>query len=1330
MARARIYNYVFTPGTAGLGTIQVPNNIPIEDFLAIYNTTDNLPIYNFADNTLGGTAVWTPGTNANFPTAYAGTTTLTLNASTVTMSGTDELAIYYDDQNLYTVPWNFGVDAIGRSRVSEPESLIDADFEYGLQKTKWENVSVNNYIPGFYEDIGGDIIYNVNGYASLLAGDDVITSNTDTAVRLSNPTSNITGAPVLSPQWGTNDHGLLISQTQGNTLAFTTTYVTANVASSAERTFNVGNTSGFSVGDNVVLLRRPVGGTGGTTIAVANVTSNLTTTINVANAAAASIVDGSYIVIQTDIANVTEVCAVTGVVGNVLTVTRQTNQTNPGNGNLLIGSTVNNVDRLEVCRIDEVTSATQVQLTRGWYNIPAASQFGIGSVMQKLSSNVELVQLTSASTAVNGSQTIVRGEFSTTALTAAGTGSLLVRMTGIFYSSGDNNLPRVGVNQNDTPIDAGEFVSSQNTEDTNVDGINLVFQDSTNYFFYYPRRSPMLPAGFPVNNYASVVRQAFPYTGANFDIVSIVSDGANPSTITITTRYAHGMVPGTPILVNLTSGTNQAYGEGSFLILSVPSTTTFTYQGKTGAAVSGSLDGQLYVRSNATFLPRPFDGGVIISSGSPTRGASAQRQTKKYFRYQSGKGIFFSTGTTLQPTFDIADLSATGTAIGSDITVTVDLPHGCNPGATCWIQNVTTSGYNSNQYVITEIVSDIAFKVEAQAVLGSVTPVLGQQPRVSITSWHGAAVRTGMYDDQNGMFWEHDGQNCCVVQRSSTSQLAGLVSIGIGSNLVTGDGTCRFQDQLNNGDIVVVRGMTYAVTSIIDNNRMTVVPPFRGVENQTRVKMAVRTEIRVRQPDFNIDVLDGTGPSGFTYDATKMQMYALEYSWYGAGSVIWMIRGQDGRFTWAHRRINNNINIEAFMRTGNLPARYEAINETPVSALAGAIGAGDTQITLQDATDYPAASVTYPVFVMIDSEVIKYTAKSGNTLQGCTRGATFTQWIEGANRSFTSSAATSHDDNTGVIIISNTCTPLVNHWGSAVIMDGNFNGDEGFQFTFNRTNLGLPAAVGQKQLVFAMRLAPSVSNGIIGNLGQRDLVNRSALALTGLNIQVTTGRFLVEGIINPNNIDSANTAWVGINNAGGGFQPSFTQFSVAPRYTDEGSGGVTGAPLNTIGGFNRSGVKVVLTRTTTYSGIAPTNISSSGSGANISVQLTNTGTTYSITTTAITVQVAGSGYAVGDTLRVLGNVIGGATPANDMTLTVAAVLVDIQGGERLFAIPVSSVNQGVLDLGQIKQLGTSAIPGTGTFPNGPEVLAVTIQALSTVSNPIGEVQISFQESQA
>jgi hypothetical protein len=559
------------------------------------------------------------------------------------------------------------------------------------------------------------------------------------------------------------------------------------------------------------------------------------------------------------------------------------------------------------------------------------------------------------------------------------------------------------------------------------------------------------------------------------------------------------------------------------------------------------------------------------------------------------------------------------------------------------------------------------------------------------------------------------------------------VSVGAGSNLVTGDGTCRFQDQLNQGDQVVIRGMTHTVTSITDNNRLTVVPTFRGVSNQTRVKMALRNEIRVRQVNFNIDSLDGTGPSGFTIDSSKMQMLLVEYSWYGAGYVQWGVRAQGGEMMMAHRKPNNNINNEAFMRSGNLPARYEAINDTPISSLSGAITNSQTTITLRDATDYPAASVTYPVFVMIESEIIKYSGKAGNDLTGCTRAATFTQWAEGQSRSYTSSAAASHADNTGVILISNTCVPAINHWGSSVIMDGGFDDDTGYQFTYNRNNYGMPATTGLKQVPFCMRLSPSVSNGTIGQLGDRDLINRAQLGLAQfiINLPTANSRFLVEGILNPSNIDTANTVWTGINNAGGGFQPSFCEFSTAPRYTSETTGGLVGATLGSTGGLSRSGTKASLGATTTYSGITPTVVSSSGTGAVLNITLVASGaTTYRNTNSSIVVTTVGTGYAVGDTLKILGNAIGAATPANDMALTVVAVTSELLGGERLFAIPVTTTNSGLLDLSSIKQIGTSAIPGQGTYPNGPEIIALQVTALSTVVAPIADIEIQWQESQA
>jgi hypothetical protein len=1320
MARKRLYEYAFAPGTAGLGTVKVPDRYNLADILAIYDTTTNVNIYNFADTTLGGTIAWAAGVTATFPAAYAGVTTITLDVDTQTLSANDKLAIYVEDRDLTVQPWGFGMDAIGRERVSNPQSLIDADFEYGLQNTKWEAVSTTNNIPSFYEDVGADLVYNTNGYVSLLAGDDVITSNVDTSIKLENPGT---------PAWVASDYALIVSQTQGNVTPFTSNYLTANVNSSAERTFTMASTTGFTAGDTVLIIGRPI--TGGTTLAVANITSTATTTVNCANVAAAPlIVDGSYIIVQTDTANVYEVMAVTNVSANAVTVIRQTNNTNGAGANVTIGNAVYPVSTLEVAQVQSVTDATTLQLNRGWYNIPAANTFVSGSVLQKLSSNVELVQQTVISAAVNGTQTITRGEFNTTALTAAGAGSPMIRMTGMFYATGANTIPQIGVNQSDTPLDVNEYVSTQNTNNSNTEGVGLVFQANTNNFFYYPRRSPSLAAGYPLNQTDTIIRQAYPYTGADFDVASIVSDGANPSTITVTTNYAHGLVPGTPILMNLSAGTNYPYAEGSFTIVSVPSTTTFTYTAKTGAAVSGSITGLAFVRSNAAFVPRPFDGGVLMGPGTPTRGASAIRVTKKYFRYQSGKGILFSTGTVLAPTYDITALSAAGTIVTSVITVTTDVENGLNPGATVTITGVTTSGYDQSNYVVTSIVSDTSFTVAAQAVLGSTTPTLGQQPRLNVTGWHGASIRAGIFDDQNGLFWENNGITVNAVQRSSTFQVAGLVSVGAGSNLVTGDGNCRFQDQLNNGDLLVIKGMSHTVTSIIDNNRMTIVPAFRGVSNQNRVRTALRNELRVRQPDFNIDPLDGTGASGFTLDPSKMQMYGIEYSWYGAGYVQWMIRGQDGKFIMAHRRPNNNLNNEAYMRSGNLPARYEAINETPVTGLSGAIDNSQTTITLRDATDYPSASVTYPVFVMIESEIIKYSGKAGNDLTGCTRAATFTQWAEGQSRSYTSSAAAGHADNTGVILISNTAVPLVNHWGSAVIMDGGFDNDAGYQFTFNRSNYGFPANVGDKATAFVMRLAPSVSNGIIGDLGVRELINRAQLTLSNLNVQVTAGRYLIEGILNPNNIDSANTSWAGLNNSGGGFQPSFTQFSTAPRYTSEATGGLTSAPYNTTGGMTRSGVKVVTSTAKTFANLTPTNVSSAGANAKITVQLTAAGTAYSTTTTQITVQTAGDGYAVGDTIKILGNLIGGGTATNDLSMTITAITSELTGGERLFAIPISTTNSGVLDLGSVKQIGTSSIPGTGTYPNGPEVLAVQITALSTTAAPTGEIQVQFQESQA
>jgi hypothetical protein len=70
-----------------------------------------------------------------------------------------------------TRPYDFGTDAIERQRVSLGQSLIDADFEYGLQNTKWQVYQELRRFPAFFEIPGTDL------FVSNIVSDGGTTSN-------------------------------------------------------------------------------------------------------------------------------------------------------------------------------------------------------------------------------------------------------------------------------------------------------------------------------------------------------------------------------------------------------------------------------------------------------------------------------------------------------------------------------------------------------------------------------------------------------------------------------------------------------------------------------------------------------------------------------------------------------------------------------------------------------------------------------------------------------------------------------------------------------------------------------------------------------------------------------------------------------------------------------------------------------------------------------------------------------------------------------------------------------------------------------------------------
>lgn len=1342
MARQQQKDYKFTPGGAGVGTVKVPGNYDIADILTVLNATDQTFIYSFADPSLGGTVSFSKDYDADFPTAQDGVTTLTLAVSTSGMSGTDQLAIYIETEAQYIRPWPFGTDAVERMRTANPQSLIDADFEYGLQNTKWQSISLNNDVPSIYELPGSELTISTSGYVTFIGGG-TISSAGDTSIEIANQSGNST------PPWEPNDFALVVNPHVANPPP--TTYITANVTNSNQRTITVANAQPYSVSDVVAMVQLPPTNT--TTLATTAVTSGATTTFTCASTAEINVND--MLLVQTNTANLWELVAVTGVSSPNITVVRRRLGTNSGNVNIDIGNGIRKVSNVEIAEVKTINSSTEFSLNRGWMNTTPVANMLAGSVIQKLNldpntgsgANVEIVKLTTVGSAAGNAAVIARAQLGTNAISSAPEGSLLIRMTGIFQA-GHTEVPQIAVHSFEHALTTDDFISTTQHNNSNSEGLYQIIQADTNYVAYYPRRTTGLYLGYPLNKFDSQVRRAAAFNGAAFPTSTITSDGLNPSTITITTPYAHGLSPGTPIIVDVTNSPgNISYGEGVFTILSIPSSTSFTYQAKTGKPVTGAITGIVYIRPSAFFVHRPFDGGVLIGSGTPHRGAMAARQSKKYFRYQSGKGLVWTSGTLLSTNFDVVNVAATGTAVsGNSISITTEIEHYLQAGANIKLDGVQTSGYNGF-YRVASITNDNSFTVALNQELGNAIPKLDLQPKVNLMNWHGGSVRGGIFDEQNGAFWENNGVNINVVLRSATFQLAGTISVEVGSNYVTGDGNSRFLEQLKIYDRIVVRGMSHTVTSIIDNNAMTVSPPWRGVSNQTRVKASRVIDQRIPQSQFNLDKVDGTGPSGYVLDASKMQMLLIQYTWYGAGFVDFGLRGPLGNYIMCHRIQNNNVNDEAYMRSGNLPVRYSANNEGETTRLAISANASVSSMTVVDGSQFPVATVQYPFYVQVENEVIKVSnhVAGSNVFDNLTRGATFTLWQDGQSRSFTMGGAASHAADIGVSLLDCTSSPTLNHWGSAVIMDGGFDQDRGYAFTYARNNMALPTAADAKSTVFLMRLAPSVSNTIIGDIGTRDLINRAQLILENMVVNVTGGRFIVEGILNPTNINGNSIEWIDLNAENNGNQPSFTQFATAFAFNDGGSGGVTGAAQNELGGMNRSGTSTSSSnrRYINYAKLGTTVgmvTSGVGTGANISIwKLSTTSATVNTVTTQIVVHEQGSGFAVGDTITVPGNLwtssttstsLSGTVPTNNVTLTVVSIAAGVEGGERLFAIPVNTTNSGFLDLSKVKQIGTSAIPGNGIYPDGPEVLAINIKAITPSASATSDIQITFSETQA
>ena len=691
-------------------------------------------------------------------------------------------------------------------------------------------------------------------------------------------------------------------------------------------------------------------------------------------------------------------------------------------------------------------------------------------------------------------------------------------------------------------------------------------------------------------------------------------------------------IPSAPIIRRIT-----AIGSDTQVTVDRAYATTYT-------GVSYAYATFIYTRPQGYNLHRPFDGGVEMSVGIGSSFAQIIRQTRKYFRYQSGKGLQTSFGINFKPTIDLEDLKRISS---TTFEATTRRPHGLINGLYIEISQAETStGTLSTLYngiFQVTVISPTIFTCLATQTLPAAGNVEAQAygfPQFYVRNWTNGAVRAGMFDFQNGLFFEYDGQKIWAVRRSSTQQIAGTVAALQGSEFVFGTGT-TFTTQLDVGDYIVLRGQSYKVSSIDSDTRLTIKPEYKGstgtekefnpgngttgvvnVANDTfniighgfsdllpvvynsidgtpigglingrtyyinlvdnnnfaltaspdsvsnvaiadvgagtphsfvpaksGIIVTKTVETRTPQEEWNIDVCDGTGVTGYNLNLGTIQMAYIDYSWYGAGKIRYGFKDGGGEVKYVHEYIHNNKLLESYFRSGNLPARYEVVTFSEPTYIPflfhwgtsvmmdGKFDDDKAYLFSQNSNTLAIAGTTTKTFgstaVNAANNQINIPAHGFATGDAIVfEGRTRTGLIGTANNNPATANTASNPahpysnlqnaltyyvrsvDANNLVLHASASDATFNTGAGQFPIDIQTQGNSQYTYYIYPSGAYNNASGAAYQPLLSIRLSPSVSSGLTGKLGDRDVINRMQLRMKEIAVS-TTQLVDVKLLINP-----------------------------------------------------------------------------------------------------------------------------------------------------------------------------------------------------------------------
>ena len=248
--------------------------------------------------------------------------------------------------------------------------------------------------------------------------------------------------------------------------------------------------------------------------------------------------------------------------------------------------------------------------------------------------------------------------------------------------------------------------------------------------------------------------------------------------------------------------------------------------------------------------------------------------------------------------------------------------------------NINDKFYNSFQN--TSRGSDLGF---AQKVTYGDSPLSDAFGRMR-TSYPDSIFDNYEIDGKKTLFWSesHTGTVVCT-------HVANQSAIQFGTSMTSGNKVTRSSRKLSlytpGTSLMVLCTGVMGAGQTGSSQRIGMFDSKNGIFAEQKDKVmgfVIRTYTsgtasnnRIDQSDWNIDTMDGNGPSGVDLDFTKTQIYFIDLEWLGVGRVRCGFV-HNGNTIIAHEFYHNNSLSTVYMSTPLLPVTYEVENRTAVSA--------------------------------------------------------------------------------------------------------------------------------------------------------------------------------------------------------------------------------------------------------------------------------------------------------------------------------------------------------------------------------------------------------------